>query len=132
MRRLVRQVEVPVLVNGEIDSVAAARDALRATNAAGVMIGRGALGQPWIFRELTGGMRPSLTERWSVMLEHVQMMHEFYGEDAGVRIARKHVLAYFERFDMKAAAKPGMALTTAADQLRWLRNLTDLVEQTAA
>ena len=75
-----------------------ARDVLARTGADALMIGRAAQGRPWIFREIahflaTGeGLRPArrLREVRDVLLEHVAELHAFYGEPAGVRIARKH------------------------------------------
>lgn len=114
---------IPVLVNGDIASVQRARYALKVTRADGIMLGRGALGRPWIFCELSGKELPSLVERWQVMAEHLDSMHDFYGEPAGVRIARKHIAAYAEVLDFSGY---GIRLNTfqqinsAAGQLSWL------------
>ena len=59
------------------------------------MIGRGAIGQPWIFQVLAGGQLPSISERLLVMTEHLEHMHQFYGLQQ-VRIARKHIQAYLQ------------------------------------
>ncbi len=119
--RLVAQVDVPVMVNGDIDSAAAVRTALDETGAQGAMLGRGAMGQPWLFAELIGLATPSLEERWAIISEHLAMIHEFYGERAGVGIARKHVIAYLQRLGVE---KHGIAeflkLQTAREQLAWL------------
>ena len=64
---------------------------MSASGADGVMIGRGAMGQPWIFAQLLGQPLPNLAERLDVIGRHLQMMHEFYGDEAGARIARKHM-----------------------------------------
>ncbi|MBL8254946.1 MAG: tRNA-dihydrouridine synthase, partial [Candidatus Competibacter sp.] len=88
---------------GDIDSPEKARWVLDRTGADAVMIGRAAQGQPWIFRKIahylaTGQRLPSPTPadigRW--ILEHLKSLHTFYGETAGVRIARKH-LAWYSR-----------------------------------
>jgi tRNA-dihydrouridine synthase B len=89
---------IPVIVNGDIDSPQKARKVLDATGCDAVMIGRAAQGRPWIFREVahylaTGEMLPppSLSEIRDVLLGHLDHLHAFYGEQQGVRIARKHL-----------------------------------------
>lgn len=89
---------IPVIANGDIDSPEKAAFVLRHTGADAVMIGRAAQGRPWILREiahfLATGERlppPSLIEVRDIMLGHLHALHEFYGEIAGVRIARKHL-----------------------------------------
>jgi tRNA-dihydrouridine synthase B len=91
-------VAIPVLANGDVDSPAKAREVLRRTGADALMIGRAAQGRPWIFRELahflaTGEVLPppSPAEVQAILLGHLRHLHEFYGEVAGVRIARKHL-----------------------------------------
>ena len=91
-------VRIPVYANGDIDSGPKARAVLEHTGADGVMIGRAALGRPWIFRELrdflaTGvaAPAPAESEVRDIMLAHLEQLHAFYGEHAGVRVARKHL-----------------------------------------
>jgi tRNA-dihydrouridine synthase B len=91
-------VGIPVLANGDVISAEKAAEVLRRTGADGLMIGRAAQGRPWIFREIahylaTGAHSPapSSNEIACLLLEHVERLHEFYGEPAGVRIARKHI-----------------------------------------
>ena len=91
-------VTLPVFANGDIDSPQKARQVLDATGADGLLIGRAAQGQPWIFREIdhylaTGTQlpAPSLLEVEGILLEHLAALHAFYGDVMGVRIARKHV-----------------------------------------
>ncbi|WP_349572519.1 tRNA dihydrouridine synthase DusB [Azotobacter salinestris] len=93
-----RAVSIPVFANGDIDSPEKARRVLEATGADGLLIGRAAQGRPWIFREIehylrTGEHLPAVTaaEVESILLEHLAALHRFYGEEQGVRIARKHV-----------------------------------------
>lgn len=125
--RLKAQVDIPVLVNGDIDSLAAARHALQVTGADGVMLGRGAMGQPWIFASLTGAIEPDWETRWAVILEHVAMMHEFYGETAGVRIARKHIIAYLERMSAGHLAGGCLRLPDGQAQLDWLARTAEVL-----
>jgi tRNA-dihydrouridine synthase B len=89
---------IPVIANGDIDSPQRAAFVLRHTGADAVMVGRAAQGRPWIFGEIahylaTGELLPppSLAAIRDILLGHLQALHDFYGEPAGVRIARKHL-----------------------------------------
>ena len=91
-------VGIPVLANGDVASAEKAAEVLRRTGADGLMIGRAAQGRPWIFRELAHYLAtgtplppPAQSEVARILLDHVARLHEFYGEAAGVRIARKHI-----------------------------------------
>ena len=91
-------VSIPVIANGDITRLEKAADVLLATGADGIMLGRAALGNPWIFREIdhflqTGEQmaRPSIDEIQQVVLYHLNGLYELYGEYTGVRVARKHV-----------------------------------------
>jgi len=95
---VVSALSIPVIANGDITSPEKALTVLEHTGAAAVMIGRGAQGNPWIFQQInqfleTGEVaaKPSIEEAQRVMCRHLLALHEFYGEFAGVRIARKHI-----------------------------------------
>jgi len=97
------QVSIPVFANGDITTPQRAKEALDHTKADGIMIGRAAQGNPWIFRELvhylaTGAHLPSptLIEVRALVMHHLQALHEFYGDVLGPRIARKHFGWYME------------------------------------
>ncbi|HHH47516.1 MAG TPA: tRNA dihydrouridine synthase DusB [Gammaproteobacteria bacterium] len=92
---------IPVIANGDITTPEKARMVLDYTRADAVMIGRAAQGRPWIFREIdhylqTGEKLPDPTrqEVRDLLLEHLENLYAFYGEYAGVRIARKHISWY--------------------------------------
>ncbi len=89
---------IPVVANGDIDSPWKARQVLQATGADALMIGRAAQGRPWIFREMahflaTGTLLhpPPTVQVRGWLLEHLHDHYTLYGEDAGVRTARKHI-----------------------------------------
>ena len=100
--RVKRAVGVPVLVNGDITSPAAAASALAASGADGVMIGRGAYGAPWlpgrIAAALAGGEpgAPALADQQRIALAHITAMLSLYGRALGLKNARKHVGWYIE------------------------------------
>ncbi len=92
------RLNIPVWVNGDITSPQKAQAVLAQTGADGIMIGRGAQGQPWLFRDISyfaeHGCLPeplSVAQCGETALRHIGAMHEFYGERDGVRIARKHI-----------------------------------------
>jgi tRNA-dihydrouridine synthase B len=99
--RIKKSVSIPVIANGDITSAEKALEVLRISNADGVMIGRGAQGRPWIFQELThfvhgdSASTPlAKNELRDIMLGHLREMHQFYGEQTGARVARKHLTWY--------------------------------------
>jgi tRNA-dihydrouridine synthase B len=95
-------VSIPVIVNGDIVDGRTARQALTASGADAVMIGRGVYGKPWIAAqieaELAGGtyQEPEVEARLAIALEHMQASLKFYGDRLGLRIFRKHLAAYIE------------------------------------
>ncbi|MFM7119020.1 MAG: tRNA dihydrouridine synthase DusB [Gammaproteobacteria bacterium] len=118
-------VGLPVFANGDIDSPAKALRVLRHTGADGVMVGRAALGAPWLLGQIADPSRPAPqpAERVRIMQAHVRALHAFYGEP-GVRIARKHVQWYVEKLaadpdaqHLFATAELSSALARAFNQL---------------
>ena len=96
-----QSVSIPVIANGDITTLEKSLEVLRLTNADGLMIGRGAQGRPWIFRDLSLLLDPHTektqldkTELRDIMLGHLHDLHRFYGDLTGVRVARKHLTWY--------------------------------------
>ncbi len=123
-------VHIPVLANGDVDTPQQARHVLDVTGADALMIGRGAQGRPWIFREIahyltTGELLPELTpaEVGTILLGHLEQLYAFYGEQAGVRIARKHLGWYAkDRLENVAFRQVVNRAETASEQLRLTRD----------
>ncbi len=93
-----QSVHIPVFANGDIDSAEKAEMVLVRTGCDGIMIGRGAHGRPWIFREIIHFLRtrehlpsPSPDEVRNTILGHLEDLYAFYGEFQGLRFARKHM-----------------------------------------
>jgi tRNA-dihydrouridine synthase B len=94
-------INIPLIANGDITTPEKAKYVLDYTGADAVMIGRAAQGRPWIFREIehylktgTHLLPPTVEEIHTVMLEHINDLYGFYGDIAGMRVARKHISWY--------------------------------------
>jgi tRNA-dihydrouridine synthase B len=118
-------VSIPVIANGDITTPAKACEVLARTGADGLMIGRGAQGRPWIFRDIGAALRgervpaaPDRDELEALIVEHVTGLYTLYGETLGVRVARKHIAWYLR--DLPDAARSRAAINraeTAREQL---------------
>lgn len=114
-REIIRQVKeavsIPVMGNGDIFTAQDALDMMRQTGCDGVMIARGAQGNPWLFRETTCLLEgkpfspPTLQERLSVAIEHMQLLVADKGERVGIAEARKHMAWYMHGVRGAAAAR---------------------------
>ena len=119
-------VNIPVIANGDIKTAQQAADVLKQTQADGIMIGRAAQGNPWIFCELrhyfaTGQLRalPTADEIRRTLLAHLEHLYDFYGEYMGTRIARKHIGWYCkDHKDVKSFLALVNQATSAYQQLR--------------
>jgi tRNA-dihydrouridine synthase B len=123
-------VSIPVIANGDIDSPKKARHVLDYTGANAVMIGRAALGKPWLFREVdhylkTGETlaRPTWSEMTELLLNHLDDHYRFYGERTGVRTARKHIGWYLSELpNGKNLIDEINLIDSTVDQHRILQN----------
>jgi len=120
-------VGIPVIANGDITNATQAAQVLRQTGADGLMIGRAAHGNPWLFAAIKAAragrawLAPSLQERCAVMEEHVRALHAHYGDQAGLRIARKHVGWYLDAAGRAPASRMDFnRIESAPAQLVWL------------
>lgn len=137
IRAIKQSVSIPVFANGDIDSAAKAQSVLEQTGVDGLMIGRNAQGRPWIFREifstLNGGdlfVEPCIEEVRDIMLAHLRDLHAFYGEEAGVRVARKHIDWYAKsRAPAPALRQAVMQATDASTQFDRVRAYFDALAE---
>jgi tRNA-dihydrouridine synthase B len=104
IRAIKERVRIPVFANGDIATPEKAREVLDFTGADGVMIGRASHGAPWIFRAVNARLREGIApppllraDVRDIILAHLDSLYSFYGEETGVRIARKHLGWYCEQ-----------------------------------
>jgi nifR3 family TIM-barrel protein len=150
VRAVRERVGVPVIENGDIVDATTARAALAASGAQAVMIGRGALGRPWIAAVIEARLQgraaaePGAGERLAIVLDHLALSVAFHGPRIGVLTFRKHLAAYVEAAGAPADAAARRALRarlcrleTASEietELRaaWTGRRADMVERLAA
>jgi len=131
------RISIPVIANGDISSPEKAREVLDKTGADGLMIGRGAQGNPWIFREIlhyleTGELlaQPEVTEIKQVLIEHLQNLYDFYGDYSGVRMARKHIAWYSKGLRNGNAFRQEMNLLEMPhQQLQFTRDFFEHIQE---
>ncbi|HZM53544.1 MAG TPA: tRNA dihydrouridine synthase DusB, partial [Acidimicrobiales bacterium] len=123
---------VPVLGNGDLWEAADALSMVEATGCDGVVVGRGCLGRPWLFRDLADAFAgrpiqapPSLGEIVGMMRTHVELLCDAFGEDLGVRQYRKHTGWYLTGFPVGSAIRRSLA---QADSLVEVLGLLDRLD----
>jgi nifR3 family TIM-barrel protein len=114
---LVDHVDIPVLGNGDIWEAADATRMVEQTGAAGVVVGRGCLGRPWLFRDLAAAFAgeevqvlPPLGEVRTMMRRHAELLSEHMGEERGCKEFRKHVSWYLKGFRAGGSLRHSLAL----------------------
>ncbi|MGN0517440.1 MAG: tRNA dihydrouridine synthase DusB [Acutalibacteraceae bacterium] len=124
IKEVKRAVKIPVIGNGDINSAEDAARMLEHTGCDMVMIGRGALGNPWIFSQINAYInenrfvtQPSVSERLSVMVRHVRKICEYKGEEHGIKEARKHLTWYLRGFNGAAQLRNKCGYISNLDEL---------------
>ena len=121
-------IKIPVFANGDVDSPQRAKAILEATGCDGIMIGRAAQGRPWIFDDVnfflsTGESRAALAleKVRDIMRAHLEDLYAFYGDETGVRVARKHLSWYFRQHPGQDALRNRLVrIETPREQLSTL------------
>jgi nifR3 family TIM-barrel protein len=129
IRQVKEAVSIPVIGNGDVTSGESALAMIRETGCDGVMIGRGAQGNPWIFSELreyekTGQMpaRPSNAELKEMMLRHARLQMQYKGDYLGIREMRKHVAWYTTGLPNSARLRGEINAVESYEELQELLN----------
>jgi nifR3 family TIM-barrel protein len=125
--RLVRALDIPVLGNGDIWEAADALRMVEQTGCAGVVVGRGCLGRPWLFRDLQAAFAgrpvppaPDLGEIADLLLEHAELLVETYGPEVGLRDLRKHTSWYLQGFPVGRPLRRSLNQVETLDEVRGL------------
>ena len=129
---LVASVDIPVLGNGDIWEAPDALAMMERTGCAGVVIGRGCLGRPWLFRDLAAAFAgepppplPNLGEVAAMVYRHAELLAGMDGETHGMRDLRKHMAWYFKGFPVGAELRRGLAMVSTLAELRGLLDQLD-------
>jgi nifR3 family TIM-barrel protein len=122
--RLVEHVDIPVLGNGDIWEATDALRMVEQTGADGVVVGRGCLGRPWLFRDLAAAFNgehvatlPALGEVAAMMLRHAELLVVHMGEERGCKEFRKHVSWYLKGFPAGGDLRRALALVSTLEEL---------------
>jgi nifR3 family TIM-barrel protein len=123
---------IPVLGNGDLWEATDALAMMAATDCDGVVVGRGCLGRPWLFRDLAAAFRgepvpdpPGLGEVCSMMLVHLDLLCELFGQDLGTRQFRKHTGWYLTGFPVGSQVRRDLALASTVAEVRGLLGALD-------
>ncbi|MFN3321240.1 MAG: tRNA dihydrouridine synthase DusB [Allorhizobium sp.] len=108
-------IRIPLIANGDVQTIEDAHDILRRSGADAVMVGRSCQGRPWHAGVLAGHAGPQASEIPGLVVEHYRMMLEHYGAEVGVRHARKHLGWYLDRHARDLAGESKAAIMTSKD-----------------
>ena len=133
--RLVKEaVSIPVIGNGDIVDGKSAAKMMEETGCDMVMVGRGALGRPWVFQEINAYLNhevilpePNVTQKMHVMLKHIEKICEYKGERVGIREARKHAAWYTKGLHGAANYRARIGLISSIEELQQIA--LELIEQ---
>lgn len=132
IKAIKQSISIPVVANGDINTPEQARFVLDYTGVDAVMIGRGAQGQPWIFREIQHYLETGtklapilLEEKRVIMLEHLAKLYALYGDYKGLRIARKHIGWYLNQTEQRQFRADFNQLETVAEQCSMVERYFD-------
>jgi tRNA-dihydrouridine synthase len=123
-----KSVKIPVIGNGDIYSADDAKRMLEITGCDGLMIGRGALGNPWLFSEIAAFMNgenyesPCLEERLETCLEHIRLIRDCKGEHTAAAEIKKHAALYIKGVRSAASVRDRIMKTTSTSEIELIIN----------
>lgn len=122
-----RNIDIPLIANGDITDGISAAQMITETNCDYLMVGRGALGRPWVFSQISAYLEhevilpePPVSERMRVMVKHIKRICEYKGERVGIREARKHAAWYIKGIKGAAAYRQQVGTLESIEQLEEL------------
>lgn len=122
-----RSVSIPVIANGDIVDGLSAAKMLEETGCDYLLVGRGALGRPWVFSQISAYLKherilpePPISERMMVMIKHIERICEYKGEKVGIKEARKHAAWYIKGMRGAAAYRQQIGMLSSIEQLHEL------------
>jgi len=117
--RIVEEARIPVIGNGDVQSVADADEMKHRTGCTAVMIGRGAIGNPWVFQRRERSSVP-LQEKIRVIRHHFQLMEDYYGQPQATTFMRKHLAKYFNEHPGVRDFRPRLVRIESKEELNEL------------
>ncbi len=136
IKEVKQAISIPVIANGDVTDGKSAAKMIEETGCDMVMVGRGALGRPWVFQEINAYLdnevilpEPPVTQKMYVMLKHIEKICEYKGEYVGIREARKHAAWYTKGIHGAANHRARIGLINSVEELRQIA--LELIEQNA-
>lgn len=122
-----KSVSIPVIANGDVTDGPSAAKMIEETNCDYILVGRGALGRPWVFSQISAYLKhevimpePPVSEQMRVMVKHIERICEYKGEKVGIREARKHAAWYIKGIRKAAAYRKEVGSLSSIEELKRL------------
>lgn len=132
IRELKRTVKIPVIGNGDVVSYESAKDLFDQTGCDGIAIGRGAIGNPWLFLQAEAACKglppqpePAPSERFRIISRHYELMNEFFGVETSSHLFRKHLVGYLKGLPGHKAVKENLFVDKLLTHERLMNTLGD-------